>query len=76
MISTAPLSFGRATQEVEAMLRQGTPFAAVEDVIDAARVSELHKAALWLLAWSLRDPALQHRDARLMAAAFAADGSR
>jgi hypothetical protein len=46
----------------------------VEDAIDAALLSSHHKAALWLLAWSLRDPALQRRDARLMAAAFAAEG--
>ena len=45
----------------------------MEDVIDAARLSQLHKAALWLFAWSLRDPAVQRRDARLMARAFAAD---
>jgi hypothetical protein len=42
-------------------------------MIDAAQFSQLHKAALWLLAWSLRDPAIQRRDARLMAEAFAAD---
>jgi hypothetical protein len=44
----------------------------VEDAIDAARLSQRHKAALWLLAWSLRDPATQRRDARHMAKAFAA----
>ena len=56
------------------MIHQGTSFARVEDAIDAAEFSQLHKAALWLLAWSLRDPAIQRRDARLMAEAFAADG--
>jgi hypothetical protein len=73
MISTAPLSFDRANQEVEGMLHQGTAFARVEDAIDAAQFSPHHKAALWLLAWSLREPAIQRRDARLMADAFAAD---
>jgi hypothetical protein len=72
-MSTAPLSFDRATEQVEGMLHRGEPFARVEDAIDAARLSQLHKAALWLLAWSLRDPAVQRRDARLMARAFAAD---
>jgi hypothetical protein len=43
----------------------------VEDAIDAARFSQHHKAALWLLAWSLRDPAIQRHDARLMVEAFA-----
>jgi hypothetical protein len=73
MIGTAPLSFDRADEEVEGMIDQGTSFARVEDMIDAAQFSQLHKAALWLLAWSLRDPAIQRRDARLMAEVFAAD---
>jgi hypothetical protein len=75
MISTAPLSFDRARDEVESMIQQGASFACVEDAIDAAEFSQLHKAALWLLAWSLRDPAIQRRDALLMAEAFGADGS-
>jgi hypothetical protein len=56
------------------MIDQGTSLARVEDAIDAAQFSQFHKAALWLLAWLLRDPAIQRRDARLMAEAFAADG--
>lgn len=75
MIRTAPLSFDGADAQVEGMLRQGTAFALVEDAIDASHFSRPHKAALWLLAWSLRDPAIQRRDARLMAAAFAAEAS-
>jgi hypothetical protein len=71
MTSTAPLSFDRANEEVEGMIDQGTAFARVEDAIDAARFSQHHKAALWLLAWSLRDPAIQRHDARLMVEAFA-----
>ncbi|MGB0090941.1 MAG: hypothetical protein WBP81_00140 [Solirubrobacteraceae bacterium] len=73
MIGTAPLSFDRASEQVEGMMNHHTAFARVEDAIDAARLSPHHKASLWLLAWSLRDPALQRHDARLMAAAFAAD---
>lgn len=65
MNKTAPLSFDRGSEQVEAMMQQGMPFACVEDLIDGARLSRDHKAALWLLAWSLRDPALQHQDARL-----------
>ena len=71
---TAPLAFDRAAEQVEGMMQQHTAFARVEDAINAARLSSHHKAALWLLAWSLRDPAVQRREARLMAAAFAADG--
>jgi len=74
MLSTAPLSLDRAGQQVEGMIRRGTSFGRVEDVIDAAELSQLHKAALWLLAWSLRDPAAQRNDARLMADAFSAGG--
>lgn len=74
MISTAPLSLNQADEQVEGMLRAGIPFARVEDVIEDAAFSRDHKAALWLLAWSLREPALQRRDARLMAEIFAADG--
>jgi hypothetical protein len=74
MIGTAPLSFDRANEQVEGMIDRGTSFARVEDAIDAAQFSQLHKAALWLLAWSSRDQAVQRRDARLMAEAFAADG--
>ena len=55
-------------------MKRHASFASVEDKIDAARLSQHYKAALWLLAWSLRDPALQLRDARLMVAALAADG--
>ncbi len=75
MIGTAPLAFDRADAQVEGMIREGTSFARVEDAIDAAQFSQLHKAALWLLAWSLRDPAVQRNDARLMAEAFSAGGS-
>jgi hypothetical protein len=43
--------------------------------IDAARLLSHQRQPYGLLAWSLRDPALQRHDARLMAAAFAADGA-
>jgi hypothetical protein len=73
MIGTASLSFDDASAQVEGMVQQGTAFVRVEDVINAARFSDHHKAALWLLAWSLREPSLQRREARLMAGAFATD---
>jgi hypothetical protein len=73
MITTAPLSFDRANEQVEGMIREGTPFARVEDAIEATQFSQPHKAALWLLAWSLRDPTAQRNDARLMAEVFSAD---
>src|SRR5450755_1908440 len=55
VISTAPLSLDRATEQVEGMIHRGWAFARVEDAIDTARLSQLHKGALWLLAWSLRE---------------------
>jgi hypothetical protein len=43
-------------------------------VIDAAvGLSTNHRAALWLLAWSLRDAVQQREEARLMLAHFGAE---
>ncbi len=74
MIGTAPLTFDQANAQVEGMMDRGAAFALVEDAIDATQFSQLHKAALWLLAWSLRDPTIQRHEARMMAEAFAAGG--
>lgn len=74
MIGKASLSLDKASEQIEGMVQQGTAFARMEEVIDAASLSDPHKAALWLLAWSLREPSLQHREARLMAGAFATHG--
>jgi hypothetical protein len=65
----APRNFDQSQGQVEAMMEQGTAFGRVEDAIDAAQLSAEHKAALWLLAWSLRDHVQQRQDARLMVAA-------
>jgi hypothetical protein len=70
MAVSAPLLFDWADQQVESLIAQGVAFARVEDAIEAARFSQAHKAALWLLAWSLREAQMQLRDARLMARAF------
>ncbi len=69
MTWSAPLSFDQSQQQVEAMMEQGTTFSDVEDVIDASELSAVHKAAVWLLAWSLRDVEEQRQDARLTLAA-------
>jgi hypothetical protein len=56
---------------VAAQLSSGTPFGDIEDSIDA--VDELtmnEKAALWLFAFSLRDPAEQQLEARTHLAAL------
>ena len=72
MTASAPLSFDQSREQVEAMMEQGTAFSDVEDVIDAGEFSTVHKAALWLLAWSLRDVEHQRRDARRTLAAVGA----
>jgi hypothetical protein len=69
MTGSAPLSFDQSQEQVEAMMEQGTAFSDVEDVIDASEFSTVHKAALWLLAWSLQEVEHQRRDARLTLAA-------
>jgi hypothetical protein len=68
MTDSARLNFDPGREQVEAMMAQGLSFSAVEDAIDAAQLSVRHKAALWLLAWSLRDQAQQRRDARRLLA--------
>jgi hypothetical protein len=73
MRGSAGLTFDQGQEQVEAMMRQGVSFSAVEDAIDAAQLSGRHKAALWLLAWSLRDHAEQRRDARLLLAEVSTD---
>jgi hypothetical protein len=46
-------------------IKRGAPFGDVEDAIDdAADLTMEEKAALWLFAFSLRDPAEQRLDAR------------
>ena len=72
MTGSAPLSFDHSQGQVEAMMEQGTAFSDVEHVIDASELSTVYKAALWLLAWSLRDVDQQRRDARLTLAAVGA----
>jgi hypothetical protein len=72
MTVIAPLSFDQSQEQVEAMMERGTAFSDVEDVIDASELSTLHKAAVWLLAWSLRDVEQQREDARLTLAAVGA----
>jgi hypothetical protein len=46
-------------------IKAGAPFSAVEEVIDGADDLTMdEKAALWLFAFSLREPSEQQRDAR------------
>jgi hypothetical protein len=72
MLRSAPLGFDQSQERVEAMMERGMTFSDVEDVIDSSELSMVHKAALWLLAWSLRDVEQQRKDARLTLAAVGA----
>jgi hypothetical protein len=50
--------------EVEDMMATAASFDEIEDAIDDAPITVDRKAALWLLAWSLRDPSTQRQQAR------------
>jgi hypothetical protein len=57
---------------VTGLMEAGESFGRVEDVIDeTANLSQEAKAALWLLAFSMRAPGDQLRDARAHLAALA-----
>lgn len=60
-------SLGYHQDVVESMMRASEPFGAVEDFINDTPVLNVNqKAALWLLAWSLRSSVVQRREARQM----------
>lgn len=55
----------RHREYITGLVEAGRPFGDIEDAIDAvAELSEDQKAALWLLAFSMREPDDQQRDAR------------
>jgi hypothetical protein len=61
--SRAPLTSYR--DAVTELIDDGEKFGDVEDAIDdVAELTQDEKAALWLFAFSLRDPAEQQLDAR------------
>ena len=69
--SRAPLTSYR--DAVTDLLHAGEKFGDVEDAIDdVAELTQDEKAALWLFAFSLRDPAEQQFDARAHIAALGA----
>jgi hypothetical protein len=51
---------------VEHRMNAGEPFGQVEVFINEAALDQNEKAALWLLAWSLRDTWAQRREALAM----------
>ena len=50
------------------MMRVGESFGSVEATIESAKITEDEGAALWLLAWSMRNGITHAEDARAMLA--------
>ena len=68
---TAP-ALGYHQDVVNGMMDAGEPFGEVETFInEAASLDQDEKAALWLLAWSLRGAWVQRREALEMLTALA-----
>jgi hypothetical protein len=57
------LALARCRDEVTGRMEQGHPFDEVEGAIDLADVTEDQKAALWLMAFAMRDQGEQQQDA-------------
>ena len=67
MAQHSSANLGECQGVVEGMMDSSEPFGNVEDFIDQARsLDRDQKAALWLLAWSMRSNPVQRREAREM----------
>jgi hypothetical protein len=66
MSRTYPMGFDACQEEVEGQMRVGGSLGGVEATIESARITEDERAALWLLAWSMRDGIAHAQDARIM----------
>lgn len=65
-------TLGEHRDAIEGMMSASEPFGEVETFInESAVLDQDEKAALWLLAWSLRDAWIQRREARSMVSALA-----
>jgi hypothetical protein len=65
-------TLGHHQELIEGMMSASEPFGDVETFInEAAVLDQEEKAALWLLAWSLRDAWVQRREALSMLSALA-----
>jgi hypothetical protein len=68
---TSP-TLGYHQDVVNGMMDAGEPFGEVETFInEAAALDHDEKAALWLLAWSLREGRIQRREALAMISSLA-----
>ena len=66
------MSLSHTQNMVEKMVARGTEFPKIERFIERLPLSETHKAALWLLAWSYQDRPTQRRVAKEALATAAA----
>jgi hypothetical protein len=69
-----PLAWKLYQDRVEKLMATSLPFADVEDVINRTDLRDDAKSALWLLAWSLREPMVAQQDARATLALIADQG--
>jgi hypothetical protein len=72
----AHLAWKLYQDQVEKLMATSLPFAQVEDAINRTDLRDDAKSALWLLAWSLREPAVAQQDARATLALIADHGVR
>jgi hypothetical protein len=67
----ARLAWKLCQDQVEKLMAMSLPFAQVEDAINRTDLRDDAKSALWLLAWSLREPLAAQQDARATLALIA-----
>jgi hypothetical protein len=66
MPRTYPMGFDACQDEVEGRMKVGDSLGGVEATIEGAEITDDERAALWLLAWSMRDGIAHAQDARAM----------
>jgi hypothetical protein len=64
MSHTYQMDFDACQDQVEGMMSVGESFGSVEATIESAKIPEDERAALWLLAWSMRNGVAHAQDAR------------
>jgi hypothetical protein len=64
MSHTHGMDFDACQDEVEGMMKVGESFGSVEATIETAKLTEDEQAALWLLAWSMRNGTAHAHDGR------------
>jgi hypothetical protein len=70
MSHTYQMDFDACQDQVEGMMTVGESLGNVEATIEGAKITEDERAALWLLAWSMRNGITDAQDARATLAAL------